>query len=170
MDFDDVLCWFWEPPLTPQNLSICSVDVDEVEYGLAPRDKRPRVLPNPRVVGISTGVVDDDTGAEADNEKSEYETEDQASLTGVNSQEELEVEQEPQDTKMDSSPVEASKTLAPPLASTPASGGGPITAGATKRKKMHVARPFGMMRGHTAFLTFASAGNKKHPNPNLTKT
>jgi tRNA (adenine57-N1/adenine58-N1)-methyltransferase len=33
------------------------------------------------------------------------------------------------------------------------------------QKKMIVARPFVMMRGHTAFLTFCSAGNVTKPNP-----
>ena len=32
--------------------------------------------------------------------------------------------------------------------------------------KMVVARPFVMMRGHTAFLTFATAGNLPQPDPN----
>lgn len=35
-----------------------------------------------------------------------------------------------------------------------------------KRKTMVCARPFATMRGHTAFLTFCTAGNKAHPNPN----
>jgi len=36
----------------------------------------------------------------------------------------------------------------------------------SKLKKTLVARPFTMMRGHTAFLTFATAGNKLQPFPN----
>jgi len=39
------------------------------------------------------------------------------------------------------------------------------TAG-SKRKKLLVTRPFAMMRGHTAFLTFCTAGNKLQPDPN----
>jgi tRNA (adenine57-N1/adenine58-N1)-methyltransferase catalytic subunit len=38
------------------------------------------------------------------------------------------------------------------------------------RKRMIVARPFATMRGHTAFLTFCTAGNKVQPDPNATKT
>jgi len=34
------------------------------------------------------------------------------------------------------------------------------------RKRMIVARPFATMRGHTAFLTFCTAGNKVQPDPN----
>ena len=36
-----------------------------------------------------------------------------------------------------------------------------------KRKRMLCARPFGTMRGHSAFLTFATAGIKRHPDPNI---
>eukprot|EP00558_Chaetoceros_sp_UNC1202_P012304 CAMPEP_0197238994 /NCGR_PEP_ID=MMETSP1429-20130617/5491_1 /TAXON_ID=49237 /ORGANISM="Chaetoceros sp., Strain UNC1202" /LENGTH=130 /DNA_ID=CAMNT_0042698295 /DNA_START=44 /DNA_END=433 /DNA_ORIENTATION=+ len=35
-----------------------------------------------------------------------------------------------------------------------------------KKRKLLCARPFSMMRGHSAFLTFATAGNKAHPDPN----
>ena len=35
-----------------------------------------------------------------------------------------------------------------------------------KGDKHVVARPFVLMRGHTAFLTFATAGNEAHPDPN----
>ena len=38
--------------------------------------------------------------------------------------------------------------------------------GEEEAKKMLVARPFVMMRGHTAFLTFATAGNIPQPDPN----
>lgn len=37
---------------------------------------------------------------------------------------------------------------------------------ASKKRKRLCARPFSSMRGHTAFLTFATAGNKSHPDPN----
>jgi tRNA (adenine57-N1/adenine58-N1)-methyltransferase len=41
-------------------------------------------------------------------------------------------------------------------------------SGTTKKRKMLCARPFSTMRGHTAFLTFATAGNKCFPDPNQT--
>lgn len=41
-------------------------------------------------------------------------------------------------------------------------------AGSNKRKKLLVTRPFATMRGHTAFLTFCTAGNKPQPDPNQT--
>ena len=37
------------------------------------------------------------------------------------------------------------------------------------KKRMLCARPFGTMRGHSAFLTFATAGNKRYPDPNCTE-
>ncbi len=40
------------------------------------------------------------------------------------------------------------------------------TERASKKRKVLCARPFASMRGHTAFLTFAFAGNKPHPDPN----
>ena len=36
---------------------------------------------------------------------------------------------------------------------------------ASKKRKFLVARPFTVMRGHTAFLTFATSGNAPQPNP-----
>ncbi|KAL3808191.1 hypothetical protein ACHAXA_009546 [Cyclostephanos tholiformis] len=45
-----------------------------------------------------------------------------------------------------------------------------MVAGGSKRrranKKILCARPFAQMRGHTAFLTFATAGNTPQPDPN----
>ncbi len=40
---------------------------------------------------------------------------------------------------------------------------------ATGPKEMLCARPFQTIKGHTAFLTFAHAGNKAYPDPNLNK-
>ena len=37
--------------------------------------------------------------------------------------------------------------------------------GPWKRRKLLCARPFPNMRGHTAFLTFAHAGNNTYPDP-----
>ena len=37
--------------------------------------------------------------------------------------------------------------------------------GPSKKRKLLCARPFPNMRGHTAFLTFAHAGIKPHPDP-----
>ena len=37
-------------------------------------------------------------------------------------------------------------------------------------RKILCARPFAHMRGHTAFLTFATAGNKLRPDPNASLT
>ncbi len=134
------------------------VDVDEVEYEFAPKEKRPRFLGNPYVAGLGGMSAGEDTGAEADNEKSEYETEgDMASLTGINSQEEMNGAGK-NDTMIDSMP-QLMTAGAPVILPTSADS-------VLKRKKVLVARPFGTMRGHTAFLTFATAGNQEQPNPN----
>ncbi|KAL3777620.1 hypothetical protein ACHAW5_006771 [Stephanodiscus triporus] len=49
-------------------------------------------------------------------------------------------------------------------------GGNDVVAAGNYRrkakKKMLCARPFAQMRGHTAFLTFATAGNAPRPDPN----
>jgi hypothetical protein len=150
-------------------------DVDEVEYELAPKEKRACLPSNHNMVGVGSMSGGEDTGAEADNEKSEYETEDQASLTGMISQEEMDGEIA-QDADVESGPqlMTAGGTMVlPPSSSTgagnnvsaPGTSGGASTP---KRKKLLVARPYGVMRGHTAFLTFATAGNKKQPDPNVT--
>jgi hypothetical protein len=151
---------FISNPATPY------IDVDEVEYEFAPKDKRPRLVGNPYVGDGSQNLSGgEDTGAEADNEKSEYETEDQASLTGVISHEEVDGD-DANETKMGTATqtiTDGGTSILPPSAAlgTTSNGGG--SAGTPKRKKMLVARPFGTMKGHTAFLTFASAGNKKQP-------
>jgi hypothetical protein len=77
-------------------------------------------------------------------------------MTGVNSQQDMDGD-------------DVAKTNAG--MSTGSAAGGPSnvvgSANTQKRKKMLVARPFGTMKGHTAFLTFASAGNKRCPDPNV---
>lgn len=121
--------------------------VDEVEYEGPPREKRPRPEPhdtasylgssgNAMTPGDSAG---EDTGAEADNEKSEVSETEAATVDTT----EAVVTQSSTTTKV-------------------------VTA-TTKRKKMVVARPKPTMRGHTAFLTFATAGNLTKPNPNEEK-
>jgi tRNA (adenine57-N1/adenine58-N1)-methyltransferase len=145
--------------------------VDEVEYEGPPKEKRPRPEPhNPQVylsganASASAGAgaggqhqaeeddEDVDTGAEADNEKSEM-------------------------SETEAATVDTTVAGVTAPATTSTAGGGttavlPTTTTATngnstKRKKMLVARPFTVMRGHTAFLTFATAGILPQPNPNL---
>jgi tRNA (adenine57-N1/adenine58-N1)-methyltransferase len=121
--------------------------VDEAEYELPPREKRPRVPsyshPNgPHKVGIS--FAGEDIGAKADKEKSEYETEGKSTVTNTATSTQPNVKKE------ETTPTSA------------ANG----TVHNKKRRKVLVTRPFVMMRGHTAFLTFATAGNKAQPDPN----
>jgi tRNA (adenine57-N1/adenine58-N1)-methyltransferase len=131
--------------------------VDEVEYELPPRDKRPRILDTRKdhMIGGSLSAGED-TGAEADNEKSEYETEgDQESLVTAATMEGP--VEKPNDAPTEPSPPPP--VIPPPALSTP------IPTSTPKRKKVLVARPFAAMRGHTAFLTFATAGNRLQPHP-----
>lgn len=102
--------------------------VDEVEYELPPREKRPRIPPFKGHNKSNATTVE-------------------TALAGKNTA--TEVPKGPQ--------IETSAT-------TPLPNSGP----SPKRKKVLVSRPFSHMRGHTAFLTFATAGNKAQPNPNET--
>ena len=134
------------------------IDVDEVEYELAPKAKRSRIPGNPYVgEGSGNASVGDDTGPEGDNEKSENETEDQVSLNELNSQEVIDGNDVVPTQKTTDGGVESVGV-----------GGSTVdgSASTSTGKKRLVARPFGTMKGHTAFLTFASAGNKRRPNPN----
>lgn len=84
----------------------------------------------------------EDTGAEADNERSEAE-----------------------DMLVKISALERSGGLSN-NSNCPTTGGTSLEKIPTRRKKLCV-RPFPVMRGHTAFLTFATAGRKVRPNPLL---
>ena len=158
--------------------------VDEVEYEMAPKEKRPRCSASSQFNGNTGGATSggEDTGAEADNEKSEYETEgDQASLTTAGTFEDAAVAAGLLGEA--SSPLPGGGGGATPIllgalptgvtsgisnnaAVAPSANGGGSGATSVKRKKVLVARPFVMMRGHTAFITFATAGNKPQPDPN----
>ena len=171
--------------------------VDEFEYEvMPPREKRPRACGTTKagtsaIAAATETSGGEDTGAEADNEKSEYETEgDQASLATAGTFDELltttgvgteTTSREVASTENTSVPV-----VGPPTSSLTAAAAAAVEAvmpsqpdslskliaspgvGASKRKKVLVARPFSKMRGHTAFITFATAGNKPQPDPNET--
>mmetsp|Transcript_10466 Transcript_10466/g.14825 ORF Transcript_10466/g.14825 Transcript_10466/m.14825 type:complete len:476 (+) Transcript_10466:141-1568(+) len=132
--------------------------VDEVELELPPKAKLPRgdatsgatAASTVRFLSTCASTVSggstmieysgDDTGAEADNELTEAET------------------------------AETEATEAIGVGAAPGADGGTGTSTGTssngKRKRMVCARPFATMRGHTAFLTFCTVGNKVHPDPN----
>jgi tRNA (adenine57-N1/adenine58-N1)-methyltransferase len=165
--------------------------VDEVEYEMPPKEKRPRTSANPYVAtqrtGSSNSNVDssggEDTGAEAENEKSKCETEGDQESAGATAVAGTLDEPSPSQ-HLKSSNTAASAAAAttvalptpPPTASSAAAsattgapcagGGNEKTTASAKRPKVLVARPFSQMRGHTAFLTFATAGNKPQPDPN----
>jgi tRNA (adenine57-N1/adenine58-N1)-methyltransferase len=142
--------------------------VDDVEYEGPPKEKRPRPEPhNPQVYltganasggnngnKVGEDEEDIDTGAEADNEKSEMSEAEAAHVTATPAGIGL--------------TAPATTTAVPVLPTTTTTAAGGNTNGnGTKRKKMLVARPFTVMRGHTAFLTFATAGMLPKPNPNV---
>jgi tRNA (adenine57-N1/adenine58-N1)-methyltransferase len=126
--------------------------VDDAEYELPPREKRLRVTSHsgppcgPRTT-VGETSAGEDTGAEADNEKSEYETE--GDLAGARN-------------TMASTNAEDNKEESPPSRAITFA----VTSTTPKRRKVLVTRPFVTMRGHTAFLTFCTAGNKPQPDPN----
>ncbi|GKZ00764.1 hypothetical protein MPSEU_001028200 [Mayamaea pseudoterrestris] len=45
-----------------------------------------------------------------------------------------------------------------------------VAAAPSSKRQRLVARPFNMMKGHTAFLTFATVGNRLQPNPLIKQT
>lgn len=146
--------------------------VDEAEYELPPKEKRPRLEPHATFLASTVGGTNnnaaasgaisggEDTGAEADNEKSEIsETEaDQLSLATAGTAEDI------ADTSEGKIKQGGESTVAATSKTTPS--GASASSPAAKRKKVLVARPFVNMRGHTAFLTFATAGNLPQPDPN----
>jgi len=135
-------------------------------------------VPSP-VSGNTSTAVDfsgEDTGAEADTERSEAETEGEPQRADAL----VAAAREAQDHGSD---------LAPIIRKGKNGGGGHHVAwddsaahsndngnglssaaiyDGTKKRKVLVARPFATMRGHTAFLTFATAGNRMWPDPNST--
>jgi tRNA (adenine57-N1/adenine58-N1)-methyltransferase len=145
--------------------------VDEVEYESPPKDKRPRPEPHNPQVYLSDGNAggggahaseeadeDVDTGAEADNEKSEMSETEAATVDSVTAT-----------TENAANPAvtaPATTTVGNPSAVLPTTAAAAGSTNSTKRKKMLVARPFTVMRGHTAFLTFATAGILPQTNPN----
>ena len=138
----------------------------------APPPKKPRRVPSTVSGNSAADFSGEDTGAEADTERSEAETEGEP----------------PQRADVliaaARSAQEHGAGLAPVVKKGSRNGGGHRVAwddggssnwsntaaiGAARKRKLLVARPFATMRGHTAFLTFATAGNKSWPDPNEEK-
>ena len=126
--------------------------VDPVELWGPPTEKRPRVESNPIVSQKLSGKIpldqqvplvmtdnddDDDDDDEVNNNNKNQMTTNKN--VGVITDEMM---------KEDGTTTTAAAASPPP-----------------PRKRMIVARPFATMRGHTAFLTFCTAGNKVQPNP-----
>lgn len=149
--------------------------VDEVEYEAPPADKRPRpephnvanyqqqLLQQSATAGNDT-EAGEDTGAEADNEVSETDTE---IITSAVAEDSEGPQHQPEATPA-TTITNAPQQPPPPIATTESSPNGKNGGCKMKRKKMLVARPFVTMRGHSAFLTFATAGLEPQPDPNTT--
>jgi len=155
--------------------------VDEVEYEMPPTEKRQRTEDTrmyPREdkeIADDTGAADVDGDGDGDNSKQE---EKKATDDATKSEK---TEAESRTTPVEKN-VTASSASSDPLSS--AKGKGPVssdnsasaetkasstttqvTGSKRKSKTKLVARPFVMMRGHTAFLTFATSGNALKPKP-----
>lgn len=159
------------------------IDVAEEEYEYVPRDKRPRFT-NPHLVGTSTttetkessNITDDNgNGTTTSNDdpmfKEQLIGENKTSSTNSTIPVPTTDKKTPQNQNIElsnSTSVNATTESSSSDADADADGGesSPALQAGSKRKSILVARPFGLMRGHTAFLTFATAGNKKRPNPN----
>jgi tRNA (adenine57-N1/adenine58-N1)-methyltransferase len=167
--------------------------VDEIDIEGPPTEKRPRSETH-NIAAYSTGnnnsngnstisYGDVDTGAEADNEESQA-SECEVSLatedTAHGSEEAMMMMMMTAQGTIDGGPMDATVPMALPTTATTNSTttATAITAPASPqktlqqqqpqqppRKRVLVARPFVSMRGHTAFLTFATAGNKIQPYP-----
>jgi tRNA (adenine57-N1/adenine58-N1)-methyltransferase len=114
--------------------------VDEVEMNHVPTMKLPRQPFVPFIHGSSDNMRGDQS--KHNTEKNGEQTKDNKNNEGEKVTEEKNGEQSKNDKR------------ALPNQATP-----------SKKRKMFCARPFATIKGHTAFLTFAHAGNKAHPDP-----
>ena len=143
-----------------------------MEYELAPKKKRPRLTHNPNQPGITAAILysgGEDTGAEyeteGDNNAKLGIAKESNNIAAVTQNTNTVVAGEGGDATAPGGAMPATTATTGPTSVQQANS----ICRNTKRKKVLVARPFAMMRGHTAFLTFATAGNKIHPDPNKKK-
>jgi tRNA (adenine57-N1/adenine58-N1)-methyltransferase len=127
--------------------------VDEVEYEMPPTEKRQRVEDKRVYPEEDKGITDDSVTAAAAKRKRDGDDDNE--------------NQEEKKTG-DAEETKSEKTDSSKAATQSNASNAPFSGGAgTKRKSKTklVARPFVIMRGHTAFLTFATAGNALQPKP-----
>ena len=117
--------------------------VDEVSYISPPRAKRKKLVKNDPSTYIDK---DPNEEREKDEKEGDVPVKDDSGKTegAIQSEDEIVGSAEEKDVSQHGSNGEKEKVTS----------------------KMVVARPFVMMRGHTAFLTFATAGNLPQPDPN----
>eukprot|EP00980_Cylindrotheca_fusiformis_P012681 scaffold3103_cov136-Cylindrotheca_fusiformis.AAC.19 len=114
--------------------------VDDAEYELPPREKRQKAPGHTVSQPEQSNAAAE--GSAGKDSAAETENEESGDLEGT------------KDTTVDDTKTEVAQSEATASGST------------SKRRKILVTRPFVMMRGHTAFLTFCTSGNKPQPDPN----
>mmetsp|Transcript_5684 Transcript_5684/g.14193 ORF Transcript_5684/g.14193 Transcript_5684/m.14193 type:complete len:485 (-) Transcript_5684:176-1630(-) len=152
--------------------------VDEVEYEMPPTKRRQRCEDNrvyPRGDKENAGNCD---GPSADFDSGNSKEVKMNAVDGITKSENIEAEMRAQTTETNNStltPVldHSSATVQEPTSSddvdidrSNTNSTSTNTTGSKRKSKIKlVARPFVMMRGHTAFLTFATSGNVLRPKP-----
>ncbi|KAG7370622.1 tRNA1-methyladenosine methyltransferase-like methyltransferase [Nitzschia inconspicua] len=131
--------------------------VDDEELELPPKEKRQRIVDKRQtLVGTTDGgayLSGQDTGTETDPET-------RTSRNATEGDPEIVLT-----TTTAGTTNEDPSTVSPAAAAATEGSSSSGSSKTPKRKKFLVARPFVTMRGHTAFLTFATAGNKLQPLP-----
>jgi tRNA A58 N-methylase Trm61 len=153
--------------------------VDEVEYEMPPTEKRQR-CEDKRVYPIEDKEIADDTSpagvdGNGDNSKQEEKMVVDDATKSKKTEAEMSTSSLEENVPTSSATTglpSSAKGLEPAssdnsiCAETRASSAfNPVTGSKRKSKTKLVARPFVMMRGHTAFLTFATSGNMLNPKP-----
>jgi tRNA (adenine57-N1/adenine58-N1)-methyltransferase len=118
--------------------------------GVEPPSKKPRCVPS---VGSEAGMAKAKAATEGASE---------ANIVATNKSGKAEEQKDDLEPKSD-----AEDTVQREVAARKGGGDGSLPDyDGPKKEKLLVARPFGTMRGHTAFLTFATADNRSWPDPN----
>lgn len=132
--------------------------VDEVEYEMPPTEKRQR-CEDKRVYPTGNKGNADDPGIDhANDDGSNIKREDKTADDVTKSEK---TEAEPNTSSADNN-AQTQNVTTNPLS---AEGTNQLVGSKRKSKTKLVARPFVIMRGHTAFLTFATSGNALKPKP-----
>ena len=144
--------------------------VDEVTMDRAPTMKLPREPVIPYIPGTQTpapapapsepqtAAVSDKNAKSSNGHDEKGESEEENKDETIQSTE-SELKKVSEGESNDAKPKNGNKRKSPPLESSSE------RETLLKKTKLNCARPFATIKGHTAFLTFAHAGNKLHQNP-----